>query len=164
MRAPPAHFDRICGLRSKKTAQGHRSCRRTFGGVDHRAHDGAVAAHHECEPLSIEPTALPLRSLSQFPGIQAPSDRNVALKTEGCVPDGSRVLTVHSTAPSYAPSPSSAFENAPGRIITIPTPMQLQCPILRPAQSPPFTWGGPDSVPCTVLVDIQCQVLVGGLY
>jgi hypothetical protein len=84
--APPAHFDRICGLRSKKTAQGHRSCRRKFGGVDHRAHDGAVAAHHECEPLSIEPTALPLRTLAQSPGIQAPSDRNVALKTEGCVP------------------------------------------------------------------------------
>jgi hypothetical protein len=156
MRAPPAHFDRICGLRSKKTAQGHRSCRRTFGGVDHRAHDGAVAAHHECEPLSIEPTALPLRTLSQSPGIQAPSDRNRGGATslskrkavfrfesahralDGPLLRTVTLLCIRKCSRAHQ-NHADADEAAMPHLATSPvSALQLG-----------FNWGGPDSVPCT---------------
>ncbi len=63
---------------------------------------------------SFQPTALPLRALSQSPGSQAHSDRNVALSALFRLESAHRPL-VGTSGASLAPSP--AFGKAPGRII-----------------------------------------------
>ena len=138
MRAPPAHFDPVCGLSSNEI-----NPRATFVSSKFRwsLQSTAVVAHH----ASLFPTDSPAAAgPAATPGHLGPQRPQRRPRNGSYVP-----------APEFSPCTRRHLEpahnyavcgaaNHPARCATHADAAACYFRILEPAQSPPFHWAGPD--------------------
>ena len=143
MRAPPAHFDPVCGLRSNEM-----NPRATFVSSKFRwsLQSTAVVAHH----ASLFPTDSPAAAgPAATPGHLGPQRPQRRPRNGGYVPAPEcSPCTRRHLEPAHITRQCAALQIILPGELPMPTPPHVTSAcyfrILEPAQSPPFHWAGPD--------------------